>query len=60
MCSCFMECKIIFEIVTENITLAVKYPSGHKIKLATKSKKKKKKILTTLYKLTGNKLKIMD
>ena len=35
-------------------------PSGHKIKLATKSKKKKKKILTTLYKLTGNKLKIMN
>ena len=34
-------------------------PSGHKIKLATKSKKKKKKILTTLYKLTGNKLKII-
>ena len=32
-------------------------PSGHKIKLATKSKKK---ILTTLYKLTGNKLKIMN
>ena len=35
-------------------------PNGHKIKLATKSKKKKKKILTTLYKLTGNKLKIMN
>ena len=35
-------------------------PSGHKIKLATKSKKKKKKILTTLYKLTGNKLKRMN
>ena len=35
-------------------------PSGHKIKFATKSKKKKKKILTTLYKLTGNKFKIMN